>query len=292
MYLKTKIRIININSRSLTIEKCIERNRFRPKKIRAYQTLHAHRKRLSNETIATHMQWKKIFRVNHRRVHCRRWPILWTRIKRILTSSVLEWATAKTPLLPLIEACVTSNHACAHIQKLGSGFCSPFAFKFADEVREYRWNPGPVLAAIYARHFKKRERDREKQRQEQRQRRDRNRDRNRDKDRQRERERESRRDKHTKGRWMRTCSRDGEKEREQRSWETERRAEGRRRKIGADGTDGRGRAMNEMRLGRPPAKTKCIHCSRVSWRCEGKLWYVPAESINPRHSYRRFTSVQ
>jgi len=37
---------------------------------------------------------------------------------------------------------------------------------------------------------------------------------------------------------MRTRSRDGEKERDERSWETERkRAEGRRREIGADGTD-------------------------------------------------------
>jgi hypothetical protein len=40
------------------------------------------------------------------------------------------------------------------------------------------------------------------------------------------------------------------RERKKRSWETERRAEGRRREIGADGMDGRGRAMNEMRLRR------------------------------------------
>lgn len=161
--------------------------------------------------------------------------------------------------LPLIEACVSSNHACAHIQKLGSGFCSPFAFKFADEVREYRWNPGPVLATIYATFQETKKREKETKRK--------------------NREREPRRGKHTKERWMR--SRDGGKEREERSWGTERRAEGRRREIGADGTDGRGRAMNEMRLGRPPAKAKCIYCSRVSWRCEGKLRYVSAESINP-----------
>lgn len=123
------------------------------------------------------------------------------------------------------------NHACAHIQKLDWAFVlfsllsSPIKFKNTDETEA-------PLAAIYAWHFEKRRRERE-----------------------RERDREKKRNivkedecGVARSRW---------RKREVRSWGAERRAKGRKREIGAYGTDGGGRAVNEMRLGRrkPSAST-------------------------------------
>lgn len=111
--------------------------------------------------IATYVQWKKI--VSHPS-HCRRWPILRGRIKRILTSSLLEWARAEIPSsFVQREPARMSNHACAHIQKRGWAFVlflllsSPMKFKNTDETKA-------PLAAIYAWHFEKLRRKRERER--------------------------------------------------------------------------------------------------------------------------------
>jgi len=200
-------------------------------------------------------RWNTTMRTRWKKIFCVRWLILWKRIKKILTSASNE-QRLKTPLLSLIEACVSSNHACAHIQKLKLGFCSPFAFKFADKVREYRWNPDLSFSCVSG-HIRATFRERERG----------GRERKRERERGVEETNILKKDECELG-----------VERKRARWEklgkTERkRAEG-RREIGADGTDGRGRAANEMRLGRSPAKTKCINCSRVSWWCEGKLLYV------------------
>jgi len=160
---------------------------------------------------------------------------------------------AENPSFAYRSLRVEQSRLCTH-KKLKLGFCSPFAFKFADKVRKYRWNSGLSFSCVNG-HIRATFQEMKK--------------------RKKKGGEETGRDKHTEERWMRTRSRDEEKERDERSWETERKwTEGRKREIGADGTDGRGRAANEMRLGRSPAKAKCISCSRVSWWCKGKLLYV------------------
>jgi len=189
-------------------------------------------------------QWKKIF--------CVRWLILWKRIKKILTSASNE-QRLKTPLLSLIEACVSSNHACAHIQKLKLGFCSPFAFKFADKVREYRWNPGLSFSCVSG-HIRATFQETKK----------------------RKKEREGRDGKRQT--YWRKMNADSQSRRRKRArWEklgNGKEASRRKKERNRSWRNGRGRAANEMRLGRSPAKAKCINCSRVSWWCEGKLLYV------------------
>lgn len=56
----------------------------------------------------------------------------------------------------------------------------------------------------------------------------------------------------------------GKREKECEVEKTQRRAEGRRKEIGADGTDGRGRAMNEMRLGRRRRKPSASTAAKLA----------------------------
>lgn len=137
-----------------------------------------------------------------------------------------------------------SNHAGAHIQKLGWAFVlflllsSPMKFKNTDETE------APL--AMYAWHFEKRKKEREGMR---------------------EKDRERKRNILKEDECAESHGRDDRK-REVRSWRAERWAEGRKREIGADGTDRGGRAMNEMRLGRrkPSASTVAELAPQTMWR--------------------------
>lgn len=98
-YLKRRIRVTNISRCNLAIKETLKEKDHVPKKYKllsCFPLFHAHRWKIrSNET-------RRMYNERRSSVSAplsSRWPILRRRIKRILTSSLLERARAETSLL-------------------------------------------------------------------------------------------------------------------------------------------------------------------------------------------------